>query len=146
MYTGERILLVLWIGGMWTVGFIVAPTLFHLLDDRTLAGNLAGRLFSIMSYLGLGAGSLLLLGQFARSLSGWHRNGRIWALVTMLVVISIGEFGLQPMMADLKSTGLAEGSEAARRFGQLHGIASSLFLITSLLGLGLVVFGLDERN
>ena len=140
---GERILLTLWIGGMWTTGFIVAPTLFNMLDDRILAGNIAGRLFTIMSYLGLVCGILLLVGQFSRSFSGWQRNWRIWVLVAMLVVISIGEFGLQPMMAQLKATGLEQGSEAARQFGHLHGIASSLFLLNSLLGLVLVVFGLD---
>ncbi len=143
---GERILLTLWIGGMWTVGFVVAPTLFQMLDDRMLAGELAGRLFTIMSFIGLAVGSLLLLGQLFGRAVPWRRNWRAGLLIGMLLIIVIGEFVLQPMMAELKATGLAAGSAAAQRFGMLHGIASTLFLINSLLGLGLVVFGLDSRD
>ena len=138
----ERILLTLWVGGLWSVGYIVAPTLFAMLDDRSLAGAVAGQLFSIMSYIGLVASLVLLSAQFYRAECVWHRNWRIWVLLVMLLVIVTGEFYLQPLMAELKTAGLIEGSENARRFGQLHGIASVLFLINSLLGMGLVVFGL----
>ena len=138
----ERLLLTLWIGGMWSVGYIVAPTLFSMLDDRTLAGAVAGQLFTIMSYVGLVAATVLLSAQCYRSEMVWHRNWRVWVLLLMLLLIVIGEFYLQPLMAELKSAGLSEGSEYARRFGQLHGVASALFVINSLLGLGLVVFGL----
>ena len=57
----------------------------------------------------------------------------------MLVVVCIGEFILQPMMAELKAQGIVEGSAAAATFGKLHGVASILFLINSLAGLVLVV-------
>ena len=60
---GERILLTVWIGGMWTVGYIVAPTLFAVIDDRALAGSIAGRLFTIMSIIGLFCSVALLAGQ-----------------------------------------------------------------------------------
>ena len=36
------IAITLWIGGLWTIGYIVAPTLFYTLSDRVLAGALAG--------------------------------------------------------------------------------------------------------
>jgi hypothetical protein len=142
----ERILLTFWIGGMWSVGYIVAPTLFAMLDDRSLAGAVAGQLFTIMSYVGLVAAVVLLSAQFYRAEMVWQRNWRVWVLLVMLVVIVIGEFFLQPMMAELKTAGLIEGSDNARRFGQLHGVASVLFLINSLLGLGLVVFGLRPSS
>ena len=38
----ERILLTLWVGSLWVVGFVVAPVLFAELDDRALAGSTAG--------------------------------------------------------------------------------------------------------
>ncbi|MEO6697586.1 MAG: hypothetical protein ABIN45_06265, partial [Gammaproteobacteria bacterium] len=59
----------------------------------------------------------------------------------------IGEFMLQPMMQALKAAtpqGFVPGSAEAARFGMLHGISSTLFLVTSLLGLALVVFGLSR--
>jgi len=142
----ERILLTLWIGGMWTVGYIVAPTLFAMLADRALAGNVAGQLFSIMSYIGLLAAGILLSGQFYRARAAWRRNWRFWVLLVMLLIIVIGEFYLQPLMTELKQAGLPEGSDTARQFGQLHGVASALFVINSLLGLGLVVFGLQSST
>ena len=142
----ERILLTFWIGGMWTVGYIVAPTLFAQLEDRTLAGAVAGQLFSIMSYIGLLAGGILISGQFYYAKAHWHRNWRLWLLFAMLLIIVVGEFYLQPMMADLKLAGLIQGSENAKQFGQLHGIASTLFVINSLLGLVLVVFGLRSSD
>ena len=131
---------------MWSVGYIVAPTLFAMIDDRAHAGAVAGQLFSIMSYIGLVAALVLISAQFYRAECIWHRNWRIWVLVVMLVVIVIGEFYLQPLMAELKTAGLTEGNDNARRFGQLHSIASVLFLINSLLGLGLVVFGLRRST
>ena len=39
-------LLVLWIGGMWAIGYVAAPVLFANLGDKQLAGMLAGRLFA----------------------------------------------------------------------------------------------------
>ena len=138
----ERILLTLWIGGMWSVGYIVAPTLFSMLEDRALAGAVAGQLFTIMSFVGLVAAAVLLSAQLYYAESDWHRNWRVWVLLLMLLLIVIGEFYLQPLMAELKSGGLSQGSDNARQFGQLHGVASALFVINSLLGLGLVVFGL----
>ena len=65
----ERILLTLWVGGMWIVGPVVTPTLFKMLDDRVLAGTVAGQLFTIMSFIGLFCGAMLLLSH-AWSLGG----------------------------------------------------------------------------
>ncbi|HEV7822096.1 MAG TPA: DUF4149 domain-containing protein, partial [Burkholderiales bacterium] len=44
--------LTLWIGGLWAIGYIVAPTLFYSVADRTLAGMLAGKLFTLIAYVG----------------------------------------------------------------------------------------------
>lgn len=136
IFPTERILLTLWVGGMWTVGYIVAPTLFGVLDDRQLAGFIAGHLFTTMSYIGLVCGGLLLIGNSYRS--GIKDKTSI-ILLLMLVLIAIGQFILQPMMVELKAQGLVEGSVAAANFGKLHGVSSILFLITSIAGLLLII-------
>lgn len=136
LFPTERILLTFWVGGMWMIGYVVAPTLFGVLDDRQLAGFIAGRLFTTMSYIGLVCGSLLLFGNLYRE-GMKHKTNYILAL--MLVLVAIGQFILQPMMADLKAQGLVEGSVAAANFGKLHGVSSVLFLITSIAGLVLVI-------
>lgn len=142
----ERILLTLWVGGMWTTGYIVAPTLFAMLPDRMLAGKLAGQLFTIMSYIGIVASLVLLATQIMKSNIKHLQNWRIWALSLMLAIILIGQFIIQPMMAELKSSGIVPGTVEAQSFGRLHGLASILFLINSILGLVLVVFGLHTRQ
>ena len=132
----ERALLTLWVGGMWAIGYIVAPILFTVLDDRQLAGMIAGHTFTAISYVGLVCGSLLLIGgAYSRGWKHWRHT----MLLLMLVVVCIGQFILQPMMAELKVQGIVEGSAVAATFGKLHGVASILFLINSIAGLVLVV-------
>ncbi len=132
----ERILLTLWVGGMWITGYMVAPILFSVLDDRQLAGNLAGHMFTSMSYIGLVCGVLLLSGGLFRDGIKQWRNA---VVLLMLVIVVVGQFVLQPMMADLKALGISAGSASAADFGRLHGLASVLFLVNSLAGLILIV-------
>lgn len=130
----ERILLTLWVGSLWVVGFIVAPVLFTELNDLALAGSTAGTLFTVTSYIGLASGSvLLLLNAVVRKRINW----RALVLLGMLSLIVIGQFVITPMVADLRLQGLTD----TPRFGQLHGVASVLFLLTSVLGLVLVAAG-----
>ena len=130
----ERILLTLWVGSLWVVGFIVAPVLFTELNDRAVAGSVAGVLFTLTSYIGLASGSvLLLLNAVVRKRINW----RALVLLGMLSLILVGQFVITPMVVDLRLQGLTD----TPRFGQLHGVASVLFLLTSVLGLVLVAAG-----
>ena len=135
----ERILLTLWVGSLWVAGFIVAPLLFAELDDRALAGNLAGSLFTVTSYLGLCCGTLLLVfnGLIFRAV-----NWRAIVLISMLLLVVIGQFVITPMVVELRAQGLTDSA----RFGQLHGVASVLFIITSVLGLLLVAAGQNKAS
>jgi len=139
----ERILLTLWVGGMWSVGYIVAPTLFKMLD-RSVAGTVAGQLFTIMSYLGLVCAVLLLINQFFRYGKAVTKHWQSWALGIMLLIVIIGEFFIAPEIRSMRDAGLVDSEKA--RFGMLHGSASVLFLISSLLGLALVIFGLHKKE
>ena len=137
----ERVLLTLWIGGLWVTGYLVTPTLFAMLDDRHTAGLLAGRIFQTMNYLGLGIGSYLLASVLISSGAEKFKQWRSWVLTTMLLLISIAAFVVQPEMQELKAQGITEGSEQATQFGRLHGLSSVIFLINSVLGLILVGAG-----
>ena len=136
---GEKILLTLWVGALWAIGYIAVPVLFGSLDDRQLAGMLAGKMFTAVSYIGLFCGSVLLVSLFKRS-DNIKQELSFWLLLLMLVLVVIGEFVIQPQMAQLKLQGLAEGTAAAAQFGKLHGIASILYMLNSLTGLILVIF------
>ena len=140
---GERILLTLWVGSLWTAGYIVAPVLFNSLD-RSTAGDVAGQLFTIVSYIGLLVISLLLLVNVLQDGLRilWQWRNRI--LLLMLLLVVIGQFVLQPMMAELKAAGL-EGSNA-KQFATLHGVASILYMVNSLMGLALVAWGVRPKT
>lgn len=134
----EQILLTLWLGGMWFLGYIATPVLFASLDSRQLAGLVAGHLFSAIHYTGLVCGGVLLL--FALADRGQRQGSTgVRILILMLLLVVMNQFLLQPMMAQAKLAGLVEGSESAARFARLHGISSILYLVTSVLGLVLVL-------
>lgn len=140
----ERILLTVWVGGMWTVGYLVAPTLFAVLTDRALAGAIAGQLFTVMSYVGLVCGGLLLLNALSVDGKVLFSQWRGPVLVGMLLIIGVGQFVLQPHMSALRDAGLTGAN--TRAFMRLHGIAQVLFLLASLGGLALVIFGVSTRT
>jgi len=143
LFISERVLTTLWVGGMWIIGYLVAPLLFSVVDERQLAGFIAGHIFSSMNYVGLVCGSLLLVGNCYKV---GLKNKVNYLLIAMLVLVAISQFVLQPMMADLKSQGLAEGTEAAIQFGRLHGVSSVLFMLTSIAGLILILSSPRERT
>jgi hypothetical protein len=136
----ERVLVTAWVGGLWAIGYIAAPTLFGVLDDRQLAGQLAGEMFHIINWLGMICGGLLLLVVLKRYGRAWQ----FWVVLVMLILVLNNEFVLQPMMAELKAQGLVEGSAAKSRFGQLHGLSSAAYLAISILGLILVAVGFHK--
>ncbi|WP_420474142.1 DUF4149 domain-containing protein [Noviherbaspirillum sp. ST9] len=140
----RMLLATLWVGSMWTIGYIVAPTLFATLADRMLAGMIAGRLFRIEAWVSL-VGAIALIALVYRD-SGVDAKGRkhlLWILFGMLTCTLAGYFGLQPFMEALKASaaGGMMDAEARSRFGMLHGIASVFYLIQSILG-GLLVWKL----
>ena len=138
LFKGEQLLQNFWVGGLLAIGYLAVPTLFQGLDDRRLAGAIAGSMFSAISVVGFICGGALLLSALMAAGSGWLRARRVQLLLVMLTLVAIGFFILQPMMQELKSAGFEPGSEAAAQFGMLHGISSTLYLITSLLGIYLV--------
>lgn len=137
----DRIALTLWVGGLWVIGYLVAPTLFAALPDRMLAGEVAGRLFSSISWVGLASGALLLAIRLLPG--GGAPRGSVVVVVLMLLITLVGQFGLSPAMAELKQLApgaIQPGHPGYASFAWLHGISSTLFLINSLLGLLLVVY------
>lgn len=145
LHYGEQLLLTLWVGSLWAIGYLAVPVLFATLDDRILAGMLAGKMFTLVSFIGLGCGAGLLIIALQASRRA-VRDPRVLLPVLMLVLVAVGEFVLQPMMAELKAQGLSEGSETAARFGMLHGLASLLYLVNSIGGLALLLLTVRQRG
>jgi hypothetical protein len=132
----------LWAGSLWAIGYIAAPTLFHYLPDRALAGTLAGHLFAYVAYVGLGCGVYLMIYRLASVGLGAFRQGFFWITFFMLALTLAGQFGVQPVLGALKEQALPRQvmeSVFRDRFAVWHGVASILFLVQSVLGLGLVL-------
>lgn len=139
----ERVLLAVWIGGACGVGYVAVPTLFANLADRQLAGGLAGSMFKVVAIVGIVAVAVLLL---LRVWRGVWANWRTAVLVVAGLGVAVGLFILQPQMAELKAQGVVPGSAEARQFGMLHGIASGVYMLTTVLGLVLLAAGGGPRR
>jgi hypothetical protein len=137
----QSIAITLWVGGLWAIGLVVAPLLFHTLSDRSQAGMLAGQFFTAITCIGLGCGAYLLLFRLARF--GGQAFGQLlfWSVLLMMALAAAGQFGVQPIMASLRQQALP--SEVMQsifrdRFAAWHGVSSVLYLIECVLGLVVV--------
>jgi hypothetical protein len=131
----------LWVGGLWAVGYLAAPVLFYNLEDRMLAGFLAGKMFGWMAWVGLLCGGWLLVFRIARSGGSVLKQTFFWIVVVMLLLTIAQHFGIRPVMQELKDMAMPKDvmeSLFRDRFQTWHGISSVVYLIQSLLGLALV--------
>ena len=138
-----RLLTVVWVGSLLTIGYAVAPVLFSSLD-RTTAGAVAAQLFRVEGVLGAVCGILLLglANVMVRRGGNAYRRLR-WLVAGMLICVLVGYFALQPFMNAMRVAALEAGTDLAHsayaaRFGMLHGASSVFYLIESLLGIALV--------
>lgn len=132
----------IWLGGMCAIGYLAAPILFQSLPDRQLAGMVAGKLFAAMAYTGIVCAVYLLAYHFANFGKQAFQHKIFWVIVIMLLLTLAGQFGIQPILADLKAQALPAEvmqSEFAGDFKRWHGIASVIYLVQSLMGIVLVL-------
>jgi hypothetical protein len=128
-------------GGLATVGFLVTPTLFHVLDDKQVAGMIAGEIFKNASFFCLIISVFLLI--YANLLvkrGALHYRRIRWFLLICIVLTLIGTFIIQPMMVEWRDLALNNGapvmqSPYAKRFGLFHHISSVMFTIEVVLNL-----------
>jgi hypothetical protein len=133
-----------WVGSLFAVGFLVVPTIFTALQDRQVAGMIAGTIFQVEAYLSVAVclGLLTFTNLLIKRKVDHYRNIR-WIILVLLLCSLLTCFGLIPYMDALRQEALLLGvpvmaSPSASLFGRLHGISSGLFLIQSLLGLWMV--------
>ncbi len=135
------IVITLWVGALWTTG-LSAYVLFDSLQDKQLAGSLAGKLFTVVSYIGMVSGFYLLIQRLLDYGTGALKQSFFWAVFGMLLLVLAGHFGIQPILAQLKADAMPADvmhSIFAERFGKWHGVASVAYLVECLLGFVLVL-------
>jgi hypothetical protein len=151
--------LVIWVGGLLTLGAIAAPSIFDVLAStqpdhgRVLAGALFGeilRRFHLVSYAagGLLLGTLILrriLGPPPRRF-GW----RAGLATTMLAASAFGGLVVAERIGRLQReigaspSSLPSGDPRRVEFGRLHGLATALELVPVLGGLMLIYWEIKE--
>jgi hypothetical protein len=126
----------LWAGSLWTIGYVVAPTLFLSLHDNVQAGTIVGFLLRSEAWLAIACAIILYLLVRFSTIEPAHKRTLILVIVAMLACALVIFTGLQPAMATLKeaagAAGLA-GTPQGRQFGILHGVSQLVYLAESVL-------------
>ncbi len=141
MYRLSLIVITLWVGALWATGFS-AYVLFDNLQDKQLAGLLAGKLFTVVSYIGMGSAFYLLVQRPMDYGTAALKQSFFWTVLLMLLLVLAGQFGIQPLLAQLKADAMPAdvmNSVFASRFKNWHGVASVAYLAECLLGFVLVL-------
>lgn len=150
-----------WVGGLVTLGAVVAPELFQLLarhdpaGGRELAAYLFGALLGSFQYVAWVAGGLLLASLALRAAIGPRPRRtalRVWTVAAMLTASVLLSLVIAPRIDAIRAE--TKGTIAARpaddplrvQFGRLHGLSSGLMLATVLAGLGLLWAEMKDRH
>lgn len=142
MGTGiKNILTVLWIGGIWIIGVLVAPVLFHSMNNGS-AASITGKLFYLMGWIGIVAGIYLMIWWIWVDGLKAFRDGRFWLIVLMLTCTLVNQFAIFPMLAQVKPT-MSSATEGMFGGGlsNPHTISSLIYLLQAVLGIAYIWSG-----
>ena len=130
----------LWLGMQVMAGYVAAPILFERLGKQE-AGNIAGVLFSINNYFGLLAWIVAWLVVRSSQNRSLNNNDKVAPkfIILLLLLTASNQVLISPVIAAHK-TGTANWllSLLGGSFGMWHGISSIIYLVCSVLGLGLL--------
>jgi len=140
--------LVVWVGGIIFFA-IVAPTAFHVLPSRLLAGTLVGNLLTKLHWIAVVSGIVFLISSLAYNrltLGATHVFAiRHLLLCLMLGLTLLSQFWITPRMVTLRAqvasfdTAATPDDSARIQFDALHVWSTRLEVTVLLTGL-LVVF------
>lgn len=138
----ERLCLTVWIGGGLFLAFVLAPSAFHHLSDRSAAGLLVGSCLRTLHWIGLCCGVLLITELMVSRF--WQSRPRGFLLRLGLVVVMTGltaysQFCILPRMRQIRE----HGSTSINGFESLH--RASVWCESGVLLLGLAFIVHTER-
>jgi hypothetical protein len=122
----RRLLCALWAGVLVSVGGLVAPTLFAILDSRLVAGRIAAELFVRTTILSCAIALALVFLSLAHRppLPRWQR------LLPLLpsTILAVNELTLRPLLEVARVTHGA----ASTAFAAWHGVSAALYVLATL--------------
>jgi len=119
-----------------------AYVLFDSLQDKQMAGRLAGELFKVVSYIGLVSAFYLLTHRLVQYGTQALKQLFFWTVFLMLLLVLAGHFGIQPVLESLKAQALPSDvmqTVFADRFKTWHGVASVAYVMECLLAVVMVL-------
>jgi hypothetical protein len=136
-----------WVGGIIFLAFVEAPTAFHMLPSRHMAGSLVGHSLGTLHWMGLFAGvvflgsSMLFSSLTTGSAQPFAARHVLICLMLLLTVVS--QFGISPKMATLRAQfgdiDTVPATDPGRlQFDALHVWSVRLEVVVLLLGLAAV--------
>ena len=142
--------LTLWVGGLFILGAIAAPSIFevlatqHVAGDRVIAGAVFGEILRRFHLLSYACGFVLLTTLLARGVLGprpiWFA-ARVGTACLMLAATAYSGLVVSSQIAQLQAqiggspSSLPEGDPRRAAFGRLHATSTGLQLIPILGGL-----------
>jgi len=151
--------LALWLGGMALAGFVVAPTVFSVLQawnastGRVLAGDLFGAILSRLYIMGGVAGALMLAALTLQRVLGPRPKAygiRAALIAVMFGLTAYAGIIVQPRIQTLQQAAggpmFQLGAEDPRRteFDGLHSLSTTLMSLSILGGLALLAWETRE--
>jgi putative copper export protein len=139
--------LVVWVGGLLTIGSVVAPSAFAALAaDRgdQAAAAVVGEVLRRFHQIGYVAGATLLATLIVMKLVGPRPLGYGLRIVLVSVMLALGVTTgafLDPQIAAMRAESpapirtLAPDDPRRLRFGRLHGLSTALMAATAVCGL-----------
>jgi hypothetical protein len=151
--------LALWLGGMALAGFVVAPTVFGVLQawnasvGRVLAGDLFGAILARLYVIGGIAAVIMFVALTVQRIIGPRPKAygvRAVLIAIMFALTAYAGLIIQPRIEALQREAPGAMSELAaddpRRaeFDGLHGLATTLLSLTMVGGLALIAWETRE--
>jgi uncharacterized membrane protein len=135
--------LVAWVGGIMFFAFVVAPTLFTVLPNSHLAGEVVGPSLTRLHSIGLSAGAVFLICSLIYNRLRYARlkpvSGAHGCVILMLAFTAISQFVITPRMRALRMEPLAQAAVSEDEFARLHRWSTQLEGGVLFLGLGVVI-------
>lgn len=138
----------IWVGGMATLGLIVAPTVFRTVSSRHLAGTIFGSVLERFGpmQIGLAAVCLLMLAilRLGTALTDRAAAIRLGGILVMLVLVIHSHHHLAPEIVRERESianfdSIPPGTPQKARFDHLHQTSVRLAVATLVIGVAVLV-------
>ncbi len=142
-----RLCLALMLGLLVVSGYVVVPVLFAKAASHALAGALAGAIFHVanMGIVFLAAAVMVFWMRMAKS--GMVIGRLRWSLLLLVaVLVVVNEYGITPVIADLKAQMgpidlVADTDPLRKTFGIWHGVSALIHMCAAIAATLLVALG-----